>query len=137
MSRELTDYLNANYPQLSRVMVTNHKGQKVAVFNSGITQALAYMIADRANVDREFWYGQRAMGEHIGVHQREVQVHLAKLVGAEFITKIGTRPYNGAPPSDLYLVTFGALGEGDIPVPETGTETGPVSSMVIDFLLIV
>ena len=132
MSRELTDYLNANYRELSRVIVTNRKGKKVPVLNARTTTALAYMIADGANLAGLFWYGQRAIGEHIGVHQREVQEHLAKLVEAGFIAKVGTRSYNGAPPSDEYLVTFGRQTAGYIPTLETdrhmGTPTGIAQS---------
>jgi hypothetical protein len=125
MSRELTDYLNAHYPELSRVIVTNRKGQKVAVLNAGHTLALAMMIADRANLEGLFWWGQRAMAEHLGIHRREVIEHLEKLIEAGFIAKVGTRSYNGGQPSDLFLVTFGKPRGGDIPTPEVVPEVVP------------
>jgi len=129
MSRELTDYLNANYPQLSRVIVTNRKGKKVPVLVAGTTIALAYLIADRANNAGLFYWGQRAMAEHLGVHHREVQEHLGKLIEAGFITKVGRRSYNGAPPCDEYQVTFGRQLDGYIPAPAKVGVAGLVTGM--------
>lgn len=129
MSRELTDYLNAHYPELSRVLVTNRKGKKVPVLVAGTTLALAMMIADRANNAGRFYWGQRAMAEHLGVHHREVQEHLGKLIEAGFIAKVGRRSYNGAPPCDEYQVTFGRQLDGYIPAPEQVGVAGLVAGM--------
>ena len=124
MSRELGDYLISNYSRLSQVVVTNRKGKQVKALNAANTLALAYFVADRANSEALFWYGQRAIGDYLCIHQREVQEHLSKLVQAGWIEKVGRRSYNGGQPSDLYLVTFGKPRDGYLPTPETGTKTG-------------